>query len=299
MTERGNQIPADYLLSEQGNDILMDNDINPEDPLITEWKNAPAEIVDYPSGIVRPENGANYRYDAGRRLEIKGEQVMDTCEGLWGQAVVDAAFDHPVIDRLDRTKTLKVLERGAGLNIAGTRIIDRLIGRGSGEYHVIELNDDVATLAEAWKTDMENFIRDKERRQGIKYNIKIFIHRGEAKEVTQKMAEKGDKFNIILSDTYPLDKSETGVNDIEDVETLKKMLYRENGVFAFFSYFPGMEKEADDSHVAARQLSLIRPHFDRIEFSDADVKPAQDYRYLFNDGKPVRSLPVVICTTKK
>lgn len=269
-----------------------------ENGAIEEWRNAEATIVDYNGGMVRPENGASYRYDGGRRLVIKDEQVMDTCEGPWGQAVVDAAFDDPSIDRLDRTKTLKVLERGAGLNIAGTRIIDRLIGRGSGEYHVVELNDDVADLAEAWKADMEANIRDKERRQGIRYNIKIFIHRGDARVVARQLAEKGEKFNIIISDTYPLDDSETGVNDIEDIDVLKSMLYRDNGVFAFFSYFPGMEAEGD-GHMAAKQLGIVRPHFENINFSDVGVKPPEEYRYLFNGGKPVRSLPVVICSKKR
>lgn len=270
----------------------------PDNP-IEDWRNAEATIVDYDAGYVRPEGEPGYRYEAGRRLVIKNELVMDTCEGPWGQAVVDAAFNHEAISKLDRTKTLKVLERGAGLNIAGTRIIDQLIGRGSGEYHVIELNEEVANMAEAWKQDMEEAIRKKGREQGLRYNIKIIIHRGEARAVTQELAEKGEKFNIIISDTYPLDESETGVNDVEDIETLKQMLYRENGVFAFFSYFPGIEAESEDGHVAARQLGRIRPHFGEIKVSDAGVKPPQDYSYLFNDGKPVRSLPVVVCSKKR
>lgn len=291
--------PPDVISLPEGNVNSMVKK-EPNEQVVTEWKNAPAEIVEYESGFVRPEGDSAYRYEAGRRLIIKNELVMDTCEGPWGQAVVDAAFDHEAIAKLDRTKTLRVLERGAGLNIAGTRIIDRLIGRGSGEYHVIELNDDVANLAEAWKQDMEEAIRKKGREQGLKYNIKIFIHRGEAREVSKQLAEKGEKFNIIISDTYPLDESETGTNDIEDIEVIKNLLYRNNGVFAFFSYFPGMDQNEGQAGFAVRQLSKVKPHFVEAGLkAEAMVKPPQDYTYLFRDGKPVRSLPVVICSDKR
>lgn len=274
------------------------DDVTSKEDLFKEWKEASAEIIRYKSGIVRPENSPSYRYPSGRRLIIKDELVMDTCEGPWGQAIVDNAFNHPSIQRLNPDYSLKVLERGAGLNIAGTRIVRKLMGRGSGEYHVIELNDDVANMAEEWKKRMEAQIRYDDEAHGSKYKIKIVIHRGEAREVSKKLADEGNKFNIIISDTYPLESDEKGVNDIEDMDVIKKLLYRENGVFGFFSYFPGMRLEGS-SHLAAKQLELVQPHFEQIGVSEAHVKPPKEYVYLFNDGNPTRSLPVVICSGKK
>ncbi|MBP6913309.1 MAG: hypothetical protein KBC00_01740 [Candidatus Levybacteria bacterium] len=270
------------------------------------WKNASAKVIGYPGGRITDRDGNTYRYGDGKRLLIEADnttmQVMDTCEAPWAVETVDQAFATKTIKGMNPKHKLRVLERGAGLNIAGTKVIDHLMQRGSGEYHVIELNQDVLQNEEfgvyAWKDIMMRSIKDKSERSGIKYDIDIVIHEGDAREVTQRLENEKKKFNIIISDTFPLEKTETGVNDIEDIATLTKILYSKEGVFTFFAYYPGME-DISGSHLSAEQLALLRPHFSNIAVSEAPVKPARGYDYLFNNGFPIKNLPVVICEGKK
>lgn len=264
---------------------------------IEAWRKAPAQIITYPSERVSQPDGTTYTANPGRRLLIGGIPVMDTCEGPWADETVALAFSVNKIRFLDLSYKLKVLERGAGLNIVGTRIINRLVGRGSGEYHVIELNDDVADNAEKWKEHMDETIAGFKIITGIKYDIKIFVHRGEARGVTRKLVlDEERKFNIILSDTYPLTEEESGINDIEDLDVISKGLYKE-GVFAFFPYDASSEGVTEDGYVTARQSAMLRPYFPRRITSVADIKPPAGYTYLFHeDGTAARKLPVIVCT---
>ena len=272
------------------------------------WRVAPARVIDYYPGTVLLPNGNLYRYPAGKRLEVSlvPEEfipVMDTAEAPWAVATVNAAFSSDPIDRLDPRHKLRVLERGAGLNITATKVIDHLVQRGSGEYHIIELNEQVLNNPEwgtkAWKKRIDDILRLKSQQQGIKYDIDIQIHEGEAQEITKQLAADGKKFNIIISDTFPIEPEEQGINDIADVDVLTQVMYGE-GVFAFFAYYPGIEKEIEGSHIAAKQLGLLRPKFGNVNVFEVGVKPPRDYPYLFTEESvPVTRLPVVICRDKK
>lgn len=55
---------------------------------------------------------------------------MDTCEGPWASATSAQAFER--LNLFPGQSRLKILERGAGLNILGTSIIAQLLGRGRG-----------------------------------------------------------------------------------------------------------------------------------------------------------------------
>lgn len=277
---------------------------------IEEWRHADARVIEYEAGTMPRTHGSRaYKYDAGKRLLITtpsgGEhQVMDTCEAPWAVATVDAAFAADSITRLESKHKMRVFERGAGLGIAGSKVINHLMQRGSGEYHVAELNTHIIQATYAWKEKMENFIAGVSENTGIKYDINIVIHEGDAREVTAdlvKDAERNDKkrFNIVISDTFPIHPDETGVNDIADLDEVTKLMFKKEGVFAFFAYFPGMETGPEGSHMAARQLALLRPRFSKIATSDVEVMPAKGYDYLFTESGPVRSLPVVICEGKR
>jgi hypothetical protein len=123
------------------------------------------------------------------------------------------------------------------------------------------------------------------------------VHEGEATEVTRRLVEdEGLKFNMILSDTYPLTEEQKGVNDIQDIEVIKNGLYRNGeGVFAFYSYFPGFDSQHGDGFITATQARILRDYFPERRTDVAEVKPPRDYDYLLDhNGDPVRKLPVVI-----
>lgn len=227
---------------------------------------------------------------------------MDTCEGPWGKIAADKSIeDASWSDFRDPRRTFRILERGAGLNISGTRLIRRLNEKdGPSEYHVIELNEEVADRAEEWREEQLRQLAMITKHQGIKSGIKIFIHRGEAKEETARLVrEEKKKFDIILSDTFPITKAEEGINDIIDIDVIKEGLTR-NGVFTFFAYHPGAENIEENNDLLIRQLNRVSPHFKTTGINNADVKPAKGYDYLFRpDGTPIRRLPAFTCIGKR
>lgn len=279
--------------------------ISAESP-VEHWANAEALIKNYDAGSVGvPNTRFYYEYPAGRRLVINNEQVMDTCEAPWAAATVENAFASEGIRNLPRPYKIRVLERGAGLNIAGSRIIQKMMGRGSGEYHVIELNKKVANEARRWKEIQMSQLNHYEQQQGLKLDIDIKIHEGDAVEVTKELVAQGirerKKFNLIISDTFPITPKEKGMNDIADIETLKKGLYGgAEGVFTFFAYYPGWDSgESRDIQIRVKQQMLLDRHFNQVNFDSVEVKPAAGYTYLFNNDKPVRKLPIVTASYKK
>jgi len=271
---------------------------NPRQERIEWWINAPEKIIKYEAGDVRDQNGnIIYTYERGSRLligdEEKGEaiEVMDTCETPWADLTVRRAFeelgkiDHPV----------KVLERGFGMGRTATRVIDQLVANYGGSYTVIELNKADAAYANGeWKSDQEGGIQQRSRSRGEPTNgskVSIRVIEGEAYQETAKLAKQGEKFDIIISDTFPLTKAEEGTNDLGDLETLIHCL-NPTGVFTFFAYFPG-----STGNMNHEQLSKVVGNFRHYDGgSQAIVNPPPDYKYLNLEGTgPVRSLPVVIC----
>lgn len=274
---------------------------NPEGSVrnaIEAWAKAPALIENYPGGFYPNPNNPQYYYPGGRRLTINGLPVMDTCEGDWAEKTIEAAFAEDRIHFLPPRHKLKVLERGAGLNMTGNKVINSLKSRGAGEYHVIELNHEVAEQTRRWKQNQLALISRERNNYGANPDIKIFIHEGEAREITRRLIEEeGEKFNIIISDTYPLTEEEQGINDIEDIETIKKGLYKNGeGVFAFYTYFPGFEDAKNgDGYVTPKQNKTLKGLFPNRKYDLANVSPPPEYTYLFGpDGEPIRKLPVVI-----
>lgn len=258
------------------------------------WKNAPEEVIKYEGGFARDQNGNCYRYENGSRLLIGNKEtgeaieVMDKCEAPWAEKTVDSAFEG--LGTINRP--INVLERGFGMGYTATRVIDHLVIHG-GTYTVIELNaKDAAYAREEWKKDQESGIETRTRSRGASNGhrlINIEVIEGEAYEETAKLAEKGEKFDIIISDTFPLSEDERGINDLQDLETLKRCL-KPGGVFTFFAYFPG-----STGGVVRKQENRIVRHFRDYTVSSVTVNPPPDYKYLQTDTGPVRILPVVVC----
>jgi len=272
---------------------------NPRKEQIEWWKNAPERVHPYDADdFLDAEGNVLYRYERGSRLLIGDEtkekviEVMDSCQTPWANATVDRAFEELGI----KDRPINVLERGFGMGIIATKIIQNLVPRG-GTYTVIELNKADADFARReWKprqlralTNMARGIRGGTSDPSIIPNITINIIEGDAYEETARLAEAGAKFDIIISDTYPLTEDERGMNDLLDLETLKRCL-DPKGVFAFFAHFPGSTEE-----VAYKQSNLIARHFGEYKTSRATINPPRDYKYLQPDTGPVRSLPVVVC----
>lgn len=261
--------------------------------LIEEWRNAPERIHEYgPESILDSEGNVIYEYSKGTRLLILGQEVMDSCQTPWAETTVDKAFE-----ALGNKRDVSVLERGFGMGIVATRIIQHLEVR-SGRYTGIELNEQVAAFADTtWRRKQSSMARTRATSVlGGTYNgphVEINIIKGDAYEETRKLAEAGQKFDIIVSDTFPLSEEERGINDLIDLVTLKRCL-SPDGVFTFFGYYTGSQ-----GGIGPTQKDMILEHFAEYSVTEVTVNPPLDYRYFQPPTGPIRKLPVIICRRPK
>lgn len=267
VVEKGQRI-KDTLLSQR---LLSDEE---RQPLIEQWKNAPRRIVNYEEG--------NYpdgtHYPSGRRLLIgkKGqeEQVMDTFEGEWCRATVETMFE-------GKTGPLTVVERGYGLGIMSNYILRQMLSRG-GEHHIIELNRQIYEDAVKWANRTAQKVINR-----LEMPLKISIYHGDADEVTQANFTS-QSIDLFFSDTHQLQEGERGINDLLQLEEVKKRL-KPDGRFTFCPFHKHNQKGGLD----ARQIALIFPHFEKWgTVRHVEVIPPKDCTYLQG---PKRRLPVVIC----
>lgn len=260
----------------------------PREVLVAQWRDALPDIQEYDPAF-DPESG-RLLYPGGKRLVILGEQVMDTCETPWCRATVDAVFEN----LQNGSVPIRVLERGYGLGITANLIMQKLIGLGKGEYHIIELNKEVAQDAREFRESWNRRLRNMGLQlPDTRPQISITVHEGDAYEVTKRLAESGEQFHIIFSDTYPV-AEEHGLNDIFDVENIKVLLSRDpirSGRFTFPAHFPG-----STGGLVRAQDDLLGLHFNRYGVQDyVEVNPPPDYSYL----QGVRSLPIIMCRNPK
>lgn len=259
-----------------------------EQCVISGWENTPVQIDRYPGGSLTLTSGDKYRYNPGRRLTIRGAQVMDDCETPWAAATINTAFSEL---RRRKADTIRVLELGFGLGITASWIIRRFLEReGRSEYVGVELNKDVFSSAQEWQRNIEAGLKAF---RPVSPNIKFLLLQGDSRTVAVKLAEERKqrgKFDIIISDTYPIKKGDEGINDLKDLDVLTTCLAKD-GVFAFFPFFPGSE---DPNHFTHEQRSLIAPYFQSILTSSANINPPREYEYLWNGTEPVRKLPVAV-----
>ena len=272
---------------------------DPRKERIEWWRSAPEKVIDYESGFAKDKDGSSYWYAPGSTLLIgdpekeEAIQVMDSCETPWAFATVNRAFE----ELGSKSGQVDVLERGFGMGITARRVIQNLVPRG-GSYTGIELNIKNAAYAKReWRTKQISALANMASGMpDTKPNITIEIIEGEAYEETEKLAAEGQKFDIIISDTFPLIKEEQGINDLQDLDVLKRCL-KTGGVFTFFAYFP----ESDGALVLVRkQGEMIDKHFENYAVTQARISPPPYYKYLHTDtGDPVRTLPVVVCKDPK
>lgn len=271
---------------------------------IEQWKKAPAYIESYQAGIVKLAKGLSYHHREGKRLTILGNPVMDTCEYPWASETVNLAFNamvHP-----NSSRPVRVLEMGFGLGITANRVIEQLSGqRLIGEYKVVELNHQVYLSALEWKRRKEAEFHDKDREQpGSKPDIKIEVVEGEAGQEARRMlreigSDENQKFDIVISDTFPLKPADQGINDIKDSAVIVKLITA-GGVFAFYPFVPGTVTQAEiQDGLTSKQRALVKPYFDHIVSGSATVNPPREYPYLFRRSGPIRSLPVAVAVHPK
>lgn len=267
---------------------------DPRKERIEWWRKASERPEKYFGGEGIDKDGNPYEYPAGTRLIIgRGKetyQVMDSCETPWAFATVDMVFK----ELGSKSGEVDILERGFGMGITARRVIQNLVARG-GSYTIIELNEQNAAYAREWKRSQEySLTRMTHGMQDTKPNISIDIIDGEAYEETARLLEAERKFDIIISDTFPLTEDEQGINDLQDLDVLKRCL-KPGGVFSFFAYYPG---SAGALELVKKQGEMIARHFDPrgVIISQARINPPPDYKYLHTDtGDPVRILPVIVC----
>ena len=177
-----------------------EGDLSPREALVERWRNAPYEILRYPAGkITDPQGNVLYEYQEGERLMILGQEVMDSCQWPWAKTTVDDAF--AVLKRpfpLDDKKNARVLERGFGMGLIASRIIQHLESIG-GEYTCIELNEQIAQYADTtWRDEQDQRARDRVlsimggEHLKVPY-IPINIIRGDAFEETEKLLAASKK----------------------------------------------------------------------------------------------------------
>lgn len=272
-------------------------ELHTREELIERWKNARYDdVIRYPSGTSVDANGLPFAYQSGARLIILGEEVMDDCQTPWATATVDRAFDALRVSRRNQEiKDVRVLERGFGMGLVATRVMQHLRITG-GNYTAIELNEQVANHADGEWTRRQRRMETTAARSpigaedNVANRVGINILRGEAFYKTRELAAQGKKFDIIISDTYPLSTEEKSVNDLLDIDVLLECL-APDGVFAFFGYHTG-----SDGTLNAKQRSLIERHFENINITYVSVSPSPDYKYFNPPSGAVRRLPVIICT---
>ncbi|MBI2028700.1 MAG: class I SAM-dependent methyltransferase [Candidatus Levybacteria bacterium] len=266
--------------------------LTPREVLVEKWRNAPQDISRYRHGTAVDGEGNIYEYSAGVRLWIGDQdEVMDSCQKPWAEETVRKAFE--AFEELGDKKDVRVLERGFGLGLIATQVMDYLRDLG-GSYTVIELNRKVANYANTtWRQKQTTISRAKATSEigGIfrGLNVGIEVIEGDAFEETRRLAGEGKKFDIIISDTFPLSEDERSVNDLLDLETLVKCL-EPDGVFAFFGYHAGYEGGMNDE-----QRNLVERNFNGVSRTLVTVNPPLDYRFFQTSNGPLRKLPVIIC----
>ena len=232
------------------NITLLKENLSPREALAERWQNARPLLYRYPAGRVTDSKGNVIRQSQGVRLLILNQEVMDNCQRPWTNATVDNAFSALDLSRNrssnpKKTYDVQVLERGFGLGMIASRIMIYLNQR-SGSYTCIELNEKIARYVDTTFRNNQDKIAQLKATSiqgGIAKDAKYIpmtVIRGDAFEETAKLAEAGEKFDIIISDTYPLSEEEKSVNDLLDLEQLIKCL-APDGVFAFFGFHTGSE----------------------------------------------------------
>jgi len=114
-----------------------------------------------------------------------------------------------------------MLNIGFGLGLADSVIQE--YGDGIKEHHIVEINEDVFSQAEAWKSDQP-------------HQNKIVLHQGDWKDVMPDLNSEGRLFDGILYDGYPLEVQELCRDSVDFIGfTLgNRMLTEHKGKMAFY-----------------------------------------------------------------
>jgi hypothetical protein len=283
-------------------DLLADKE---RQVAVEQWRNAPAIIQKFRSGIARDKEGhALYRYPAGENLFIRNEPVMSSAEAAWSRAAVELGFRE--LQRYNNVGPYGVVEIGTG-QLHTTRKIAQFLNVYGGWYDGIELNTDTFRRARNWATRyneahdvVEADLPGQEQRPPIHvYHgdaVRALITR--ARKITQGREQPADMF---ILDSYPISENEKkgeGTHDLGFL-ALVKMCLKDDGIVVWYPWFEG-----SNGGVTAKQEELIGRHFrssahlsipnPRRGFHELRyaITPDPTYPYLWQNGNPVRQLPI-------
>src|SRR5258708_16101638 len=111
------------------------------------------------------------------------------------------------------------------MGITAEALLHELSERGKGEYHGVELNRGVYSYANnVWRS---RWLEHNKTAPEPEPKVKISLTLGEASDEARKLAEKGEKYRIIISDTYPITESQRGVNDLLFLDDIVKLLTKD------------------------------------------------------------------------
>jgi hypothetical protein len=255
-----------------------------------EWENLDAQEIDYPAGYSYSPVLGRYRYEAGRRLIIRGEHVMDTCEKPYCEANSDLAFRTLRTLYPKRNRGFTVIDIGAGLRINSSLAAEKLRNiEGKHELIIIELNKKIYEETVEWA--------EKEKADHPESNLTIRVIQGDALDVLEQLAEEGVRAHMANIDAFPLVREEAGFNDFMFFEPLKKVL-KKRCVVSVFPFYKGSRREFSGM-VTPEQEQFLLDHFKGISKEKATVKPPPDYKYLQTPEGPIVELPVVVAYGKK
>jgi hypothetical protein len=275
--------------------------------LVEEWRDSPAEIHYYWGGKYNDSKNNPHEFTSGSRLFVgeKKNEVMDTCQRPWCESTVYGLFNGFTgsLAPLEEKEPVCLL-RGFGQGEQAQIILNELMVRGRGELHIIELNNDIVETMQEFLAESHKIILPKFR-YGLQTKIQITIHIGDAYQITENFLEEGKKFDVIISDTYPLSSEESSLNDILDIENQVKCL-KPHGRFSFFAY--SRDHLPNATGLTDEQRKRIDPHFETVlvknyvaQIDDPlkGIGVPPDYKFLQMEDGPVKFLPVVICTDPK
>lgn len=246
--------------------------------LLDRWRHQPIEIIEYPGDAY--DDGTTY--EAGRRLIIGEEQVMDTFENPWCTETARKMFE-------GKHGKLAVMERGFGMGMLSAAIYRQMLANGGGTHYIVELNDEVYNSAIAWRD--ETMARHKQMEFAPEVNIEV-IH-GDADEKMKQFPD--ETFDLIFSDTHQIHPSELGVNDLLDLKnTISKL--KPKGRFTFCSFHRNNQTGwLDENQI--RYLSLVSDEFESISSAATTyLVPPKDLIYM--QGPKARA-GVVIATKRE
>lgn len=285
--------------SGSGNGKGKDTGVMTDRVLTEAWRHAPTETIHFNAGATRLPDGTPYKWPKGDVLEIdlNGEkhQVMSNWERACSYAMVEIGFQEVLKSK--REGPFGVIECGFGMGLTSRRVM-RWLNFYGGWYDLVELNDEITAKAREF-ADQQNQGRRLIAGGTESERLPIRVFQGDAAKALEKRAQKivegrEQPSDVLILDTYPLKKTDSGINDLKYLDSAKRCV-APNGVIIVFLHYPG-----STGGITKIQEEMIAPHFQQythVEVPNPDhpmpITPGPGYKYLWTpEGYPVTHLSI-------